>query len=43
MLCEHYLIHGISLPVVANPHLTNLLLRDLNYGLGPKPEDGSQK
>lgn len=30
MLCEHDWMHGISLPVVANPHLTNPALRDLN-------------
>lgn len=32
MLCEHDLMHGKkkNLPVVANPHLTNPSLRDLN-------------
>lgn len=30
MLCEHDLMHGLSLPVVANPHLTNPSPRDLN-------------
>lgn len=30
-LCELYLMHGINLPVVVNPHLTNPSLRDLNH------------
>lgn len=29
MLCEHDLMLGISLPVVANPHLPNPSLGDL--------------
>lgn len=31
MLCEHDLMHGISLPVVLNPYLTNPVPRDLNH------------
>lgn len=38
MLCEHDLMHGISLPVVANPHLTNPSLRDWNI-VGKRNEE----